>query len=325
MGCCNNSIIGLYLESENEISQKYTVKLVKVIEVNGFTSNQKEILIKNINKNMKIQEFISLINKIYDNYNILSYENLNCLKSNIKSILTEFLSGEESDNYLINFYKIKKDRHNIRAIKEIFNLFKLVFEKRNKINKASIIFFIKSIINSLKIDQVLSGKDVEDFEEQLNNIYLNNNEIIKIEKTKINIINDRNKSNEDNITNINELNKSFRSNFSNRNIDNYSQNSKDKIKILEEKIKHLEESFNASCYKRLIKLRFYNESEEFPITIYLGEEDKFSLAINKFYEEYPEFEDKQIKFFFKENRIKMSTLVKNINLDDSSKILIKEY
>jgi hypothetical protein len=171
----------------------------------------------------------------------------------------------------------------------------------------------------------LSGKDVEDFEEQLNNIYLNNNEIIKIEKTKINIINDRNKSNEDNITNINELNKSFRSNFSNRNIDNYSQNSKDKIKILEEKIKHLEESFNASCYKRLIKLRFYNESEEFPITIYLGEEDKFSLAINKFYEEYPEFEDKQIKFFFKENRIKMSTLVKNINLDDSSKILIKEY
>ena len=64
MGWWNNSIIDLYLELENEISQNYTVKLVKVIEVNGFTSNQKEILIKNINKNMKIQEFISLINRI---------------------------------------------------------------------------------------------------------------------------------------------------------------------------------------------------------------------------------------------------------------------
>jgi hypothetical protein len=31
----------------------------------------------------------------------------------------------------------------------------------------------------------LSGKDVEDFEEQLNIIYLNNNEINKIEKIKI--------------------------------------------------------------------------------------------------------------------------------------------
>ena len=127
------------------------------------------------------------------------------------------------------------------------------------------------------------------------------------------------------MTNNNEMNnKSFRSNLINRNIDIFSVNSKDKIKILEEKIKKFEESSSDNCYKRLIKLRFCNKSEEFPIKLYLGEEDKFSLAINKFYEEFPEFEDKQIKFFFKGNRIRMSTLVKNINLDDSSKILIKE-
>ena len=185
MGCCNNSIIDLYLELENEISQKYTVKLVKVLEVNGFTSNQKELLIKNINKNMKIQEFIYLINKIYEKFNILSIENLNCLKNNIKSILTEFLTEEEYNNYLINFYRIKKDKHNIRAVKEIFHLFKLIFEKRNKIGKASIIFFIKSITNSLKIDQILPGKEVENFEEQLSNININYNEINKIDKNKM--------------------------------------------------------------------------------------------------------------------------------------------
>jgi len=103
MGCCYNNIINLYLELENENSQKYIVKLVKVIEVNGFINNQKEILIKNINKNMKIKEFISLINKIYDNLNILSIDNLNCLKNNIKSILIEFLTEEESNSYLNSY------------------------------------------------------------------------------------------------------------------------------------------------------------------------------------------------------------------------------
>jgi len=151
MGCCYSRIIDLYLELENEISQKYTVKLVKVIEVNGFTSSQKEILIKNINNNMKIQEFIFLINKIYEKFKKLSSENLKCLKNNIKSISTEFLTEEESNNYLINFNRIKKDKHNIIAVKEIFHLFKLIFEKRNKIGKASITlnYFISyKIINS---------------------------------------------------------------------------------------------------------------------------------------------------------------------------------
>ena len=138
MGCCESRIIDLYLELEKEISQKYTVKLVKVIEVNGFVNNQKEILIKNINNNMKNQEFISLINIIYEKFKKLSNENLNCLKRDIKIILTEFLTEEESNNYLINFYKIKKDKYNIRAVKEIFHLFKLLFEKRNRIDKASI-------------------------------------------------------------------------------------------------------------------------------------------------------------------------------------------
>ena len=146
MGCCNNNIINLYLELENEISQKYTVKLVKVMEVNGFINQQKEILIKNIKKNKKIQEFIFLINKIYDNINALSIENLNCLKNNIKSILTEFLTEEESNNYLINFYRIKKENHNINAIKGIFRLFKLIFEKRYKISKDSIILILKMIL-----------------------------------------------------------------------------------------------------------------------------------------------------------------------------------
>ena len=194
MGCCESRIIDLYLELEKEISQKYTVKLVKVIEVNGFVNNQKEILIKNINNNMKNQEFISLINIIYEKFKKLSNENLNCLKRDIKIILTEFLTEEESNNYLINFYKIKKDKYNIRAVKEIFHLFKLLFEKRNRIDKASIIFFIKSITNSFKIDQILSGKEVENFEEQLYNIYLDYDEINKIEKNKINFFSARNKS-----------------------------------------------------------------------------------------------------------------------------------
>ena len=171
----------------------------------------------------------------------------------------------------------------------------------------------------------MSGKEFENFEEQLNNIYLDYDEINKIEKNKINFFSARNKSIEDTITNNNEMNnKSFRSNLTNGNIDSFSENSKDKIKILEEKIKKFEENSSDNFYKRLIKLRFCNDSEKFPIKLYLGEEDKFSLAINKFYEEYPEFEDKQIKFFFKGNRIRMPTLVKNINLDDSSKIFIEE-
>ena len=171
----------------------------------------------------------------------------------------------------------------------------------------------------------MSENKIENFEKILNNIYLNNNEINKIEKNEINFFSIRNRSNGDNITNNNEIdNKSSKSSF-NRNIEKYSENSQEQIKKLEEKIKMFEESYNGICYKRLIKLRFYNEKEEFPIKLYLGEEDKFSFSINKFYEEYPEFEDKQIKFFFKGKRIKMSRIVKNINLDDSSKILIEEY
>ena len=86
----------------------------------------------------------------------------------------------------------------------------------------------------------MPGKEVENFEEQLSNIYLNYNEINKIDKNKINFFSARNKSNEDSITNNNEMNnKSFRSNLINRNIDIFSVNSKDKIKILEEKIKKL--------------------------------------------------------------------------------------
>ena len=88
------------------------------------------------------------------------------------------------------------------------------------------------------------------------------------------------------------------------------------------KIRELEAKINESKDKKLFKFIFIDKNNNnYKVNIKLGEYDKFSSVKDKLYENYPELEEIGIKkFIYKEKNIKGKHLIKDLDLDDLSKI-----
>jgi len=77
-----------------------------------------------------------------------------------------------------------------------------------------------------------------------------------------------------------------------------------------------------------LTLNFYDEqgNKNYPLKINLSNSKKFYLVIGKLYEEYPEFEDKNIKnYIFKNKNIKRRQKIEDLGLEDSCKINIQFF
>ena len=200
---------------------------------------------------------------------------------------------------------------------------KKCIKKKNKINRDTLNYFIKSI--NYALINLLDKDDLSFFINKLKEIFLEN----KIEK--INNFDCSEKSKNlifrDNKSYIEDIErKSIKSSI----FSNYSKNSQSQIIKLESEIKDLRTVIGSIILpedkKELVKLTFLDENikEEFPINVCVSETDKFSFIIDAFFEKYPGFEEKGIKrFSVNGQKIRRSELFKNIGLDRSSKILIE--
>ena len=141
--------------------------------------------------------------------------------------------------------------------------------------------------------------------------------------TNMNIIEEKKTVNE------NE-NKSIKSS---RSFSSYSKESQKQINKMKDEISDLKLEIERSMIKygenkKLKKVKFLdeNEKEEYLINIYLNDNDRFSSIIDNLYEKYPLFEEKKIKSFSVNGKtIKRNELIKNIELDNSSLILIEYW
>ena len=320
---CNNAI---YLSIKDKRLEKCDIILNRQYEVNGFSNEEESKILTDICKKPWIEKCISLINQILHNNYQISKGFIQKTKDIFEKILEEFLNKDEQLCYLKDFNSIKK-KNDLKTVKIFINLFKIIYDKKSQIKIETIIFFIKSIDYCLKDEKILNEKDIDFLISKLKKIYLSEKEF-KVEKINNIEYTDIGTFFKEEIRIDTEVD--IKSIKSSKNFSLYSKNSQSQIIKMEEEIKDLksiiENSILKTEKKKYIKVKFLdvNIKEEFPINIYLSYNDKFSSLIEKFYEKYPNFEEKGIKrFLINEKPIKRSELISNIELDDSTKILIE--
>ena len=324
--CCNLNVKDIYFSLNEKKSDKCDIILNHQYEVNGFSNEEKHRILTNICKKPWIENCIFLINQLLHNNYKLSKNFINKTKNIFERILDEFLNKDEKFFYLKDYNSIKK-KLDLETINIFIKLFKIIYDRKSQIKIETIIFFIKSIDYSLKDEKILNEKDIDFLISKLKKIYLSEKEF-KVEKINNIEYTDIGTFFKEEIRIDTEVD--IKSIKSSKNFSLYSKNSQSQIIKMEEEIKDLksiiENSILKTEKKKYIKVKFLdvNIKEEFPINIFLSYNDKFSSLIEKFYEKYPNFEEKGIKrFLINEKPIKRSELISNIELDDSTKILIE--
>ena len=107
---------------------------------------------------------------------------------------------------------------------------------------------------------------------------------------------------------------------------NLLENGKENEDEDEDKVEDEKKSDNQD--NKILTLNFYDEqgNKNYPLKINLNNSKKFYLVIGKLYEEYPEFEDKNIKnYIFNNKNIKRSQKIGDLGLEDSCKINIQFF
>ena len=324
--CCNLNVKDIYFSLNEKNSDKCDIILNHQYEVNGFSNEEKHRILTDICKKPWIENCIYLINQLLHNNYKLSKNFINKTKNIFERILDEFLNKDEKFFYLKDYNSIKK-KLDLETINIFIKLFKIIYDRKSQIKIETIIFFIKSIDYCLKDEKILNEKDIDFLISKLKELYVDEKEF-KVEKINNIEYTDIGTCFKEEIKIGTEFD--IQSIKSSKNFSLYSKNSQSQIIKMEEEIKDLksiiENSILKTEKKKYIKVKFLdvNIKEEFPINIYLSYNDKFSSLIEKFYEKYPNFEEKGIKrFLINEKPIKRSELISNIELDDSTKILIE--
>ena len=234
--CCNKYVKDLCLSLEENKEGRYDIILKNKYEVNSYNQDKTNQLLIDIEKKPWIKNFIILINQILKNNKQLSKKFLDEIKKIFEKVLDEFLNKDEKFFYLNNFNSIGKT-FDLETINIFLNLFKIIYNKKNKISKETIIYFIKSIDYILK-DEELLDENEKDYiisilkeiyyqekkstVEKINNIEYSEKEIFLKEEIKIDNADESNSNN------------SFRSKIS-----SYSKDSQSQITKMKEEINDL--------------------------------------------------------------------------------------
>ena len=206
------------------------------------------------NNNIKINNFIRLINKIIIKFYDKKIKNLTAFILSLNHLLEIFLDSDEIHR-INNIIQMKPNMDNLS---EIIKAFKKLYDNSDKIKEKEIKYFIKSINTILKEDNILIQYEIITFTELLTNIFnknINENENIlnrKIYFEEEIIDNSSNSSfNSDENSSTTRVNKdeeldeklsnssSYNSNFS-----SYSKNSQNQIKKMQKEIKRLKKLVN---------------------------------------------------------------------------------
>lgn len=162
---CSHFEINIKLQKGNETNKIVLTKKV------GKNEEEKKIIFENVKIENDFEQFIDIINTIYNKVENLENENKIFLKKSIKSILSKILDEKPLNKHLEEiekFLSCDKDLNTIIKIKEIFELF---YEKRNDIGKEKLICLITNLTDILK-DTNINESYIKCFKNNLENIFL---------------------------------------------------------------------------------------------------------------------------------------------------------
>lgn len=293
----------------------------------------------------EIKSYIKNINEFQDNCLNLLY--INNYISLFKLIYNKRNEIKESK---INYF--------IESIYYLFKTKEVLNEDENKffIEKLNEIFLSKNLIEEKNINEHTNIETANtkfmneinkiDFENKSRKSNITFSSIPENDKNKINEFLDTNENKTENLCAYNlinngcsiiETNTNLNFNAADENqskkifmkssiLSSYSENSQHQIKKMQNEINDLKkevEQFNLVNNKKYMTINFLdeNEKEEFSIRSYLNENDKFSAVMDRFYEKYPQYEDKKIQFTINGKKIKRNESIKNLDLNCSSVII----
>lgn len=204
-GCCEDIGISFVYENFNNITKIILIK-------NEGAKKSKEIIIEDIKQ--KDQKFIDILNIIINNIEKIKDNKIIIIKI-IKSFFTKtkIASKEEMNAYLNSIEQYMNNKYNIKAIAKISELFKLIYSKKNNIEKDGIKFIIENIKMALKETDIIENQQFDYFFEKINDIIFEKNEKNKdilLLKEAPKVI-----ENEDREKNNNSQNKEYYTNFIN--------------------------------------------------------------------------------------------------------------
>ena len=194
----------------------------------------------NINKNKinDLEILKSIINKILNNKDLIKKAIIIFIIAvdNILDDLKKELKDEEKiiNAHIKEFKKFKNDYNNKDNIKKCFNIFKYIYEKKQKLNeksKKNFIFIMENFLkginetNSNKKHPIFEEDKIKHFKNYLENLFQAREREIPFEGHN---------------SNIADVNRAL-DRRSNSNFDNYSEHSQNQIKKMEEEKKKLEE------------------------------------------------------------------------------------
>jgi hypothetical protein len=342
--CCSRKNVEISFDIKRLTPNRCSIVLLKRFDALGLDDKNETTIIENIEEIQENKEFVVIINKILKSINIFIIHILIRLKINpitkeaiidcLSQILNDFLKEDGIFSNLEKINKLNIDNKNIESIEDLISLMKTIYNKRNKIGKDTIIYFLKTIYFTLKKNNSLTNDELEFFYKKLSKIYLekeddfedNFSEEKKNDFTNIGTNPIIFREDEKEQEKFKEYDCSIKSL---RNSSSYSENSQNQIAKMKEQIKDLKKEIENSKIhnenKKNIQINFLDKAinKRLPIYVYVDENDKFSTIIEKFYEKYPDFEDKQIKAFtVNGKRIKRSQFIKDIKLITSFNICI---
>jgi len=171
MGNCPNCF-----QTEIEISFEYQndQNIINLFLIKTESSDKiEEIILTDIKQ--KDQKFIDILNKIITNSECIKKNKKIVLKEAVESILSNISNKEKKNLYISSIDKYIKNKYDFKAIIQISELFKLIYLKKDEIEKDEIKFFIKVINLALKETDILDEPSFQYFFEKINEIFFGKN------------------------------------------------------------------------------------------------------------------------------------------------------
>ena len=120
----------------------YEKNSIIIIKREENQENKKETIFENVENINNLQNLIEIIKIIYYNIDRVKIEDISFFKITIKTVLSEILKKEEVKSYLKYIDNIIKDKTEIKNIVKFFDIFKIIYSKRNELTEQKKFYFI---------------------------------------------------------------------------------------------------------------------------------------------------------------------------------------
>ena len=342
--CYCQNIVDINFHLQEIGLDKCNIWLIKNYEICGFNNSFEDIIFNRIEKIEGLEEFITLINKILHNFNLLPKEKISNTLNSLKDVLSELAEKDnEVNSYLNDINSFQSHKFQLKSIKKCISLFVFIFDKKEEIEEDTIKYFIKSIYFLFKTKEVLNENENNFFNKKLKEIF-SIKEISKgkdknfsINNTHLTISNPKNNENSLFETNNNEISKiendnksigtggigwNFSENFCESANNSFCFKTKNNIPKPDRQSQAKQDKI-FQINKYIITFSDEKEKEEYNLNIFLNENDNFSKVVNIFYEFFPKFKGRNIIFSINIKQNKEKETIKNCDFDNSTKIFIE--